>query len=392
MKFAVFSHVLPPSGSGQGVMLYRLLEPVPKDDYILISCKSEEYTKNEPTSSQRLPAKYYFLKTPPKAEAVIKDYLNRSFISRVASYISTIRAQVEELKEILVKEKCDTMIACTGDFFGMPVAYLAARKMKIRFIIYSFDDYVYQWVGVLRIVAWFFSLFAMRRADEIIVPNEFLQKAYIKRFKRKSVIIRNPHLPVPITKKEMIFDKNDFNILYTGASSAAHFDAFRNIAKALNLVKSRVKFHIFTGQPKEMLIKEGVVSDKIEVHNHVSQSEIRAIQQQANVLFLPLAFNSPLNEVVRTSAPGKTGEYLASGIPILAYAPRDSFVSWYFKKNKCGVVVDDIDPSVLADTIDAMAKNKESLCKYTKNAIDCAKNDFSIEKSRKIFMKLMSRT
>lgn len=389
MKFAVFSHVLPPSGSGQGVMLYRLLEPVPKEDYVLISCKSEEYSRSEPNSSKRLNSKYYFLKTPPKAEAVIKNYLNESFLSRVFSYLSTIRSQVKELKQILVEEKCDTLVACTGDFFGMPIAYLAVRKLKIRFIIYSFDDYVYQWIGVLRIVAWFVSLFAMRRSDEIIVPNEFLMKSYQKRFKRNSVVIRNPYLSTPITKTEIKFDQKYFNIVYTGAASAAHFDAFRNMAEAMDLTNIPAKFHLFTGQPPEMLKKEGVISDRVEIHSHVPQSEVGSIQQQADALFLPLAFDSPLNEVVRTSAPGKTGEYLASGIPILVYAPEDSFISWYFKKKKSGVVVDERDPKVLAEAIDKMAENDKLLQQYTKNALDCAKIDFSVDLARKKFIKMV---
>jgi hypothetical protein len=46
-------------------------------------------------------------------------------------------------------------------------------------------------------------------------------------------------------------------------------------------------------------------------HPHIPQSRVAAILRQADVLFLPLAFRSPIQEVIRTSAPGKMGEYLA---------------------------------------------------------------------------------
>lgn len=391
MKFAVFSHVLPPSGSGQGVVLYRLLEHLPQDEYVLISCKSEDNTTKEPQSSKRLLARYYFLKIPPKAEVVIKDYLKKTFVSRVISYLSTIKSQSKELKEILIKEKCDVLVACTGDFFGMPVAYLAARKLKIRFIIYSFDDYVYQWAGVLRTVARFISRFAFRRADDLIVPNEFLQKAYRGRFHRESTIIRNPYLPFPLAKKERLFNKDELNIIYTGAVSSAHFDAFKNLVEAMKLMQKPVKFHLFTGQHKEMLEREGIIGEQVQFHNHVDQSEISAIQKQADILFLPLAFNSPINETVRTSAPSKMGEYMVSGIPILVHAPKDSFLSWYFKKNNCGIVVDVLDPKILADTIFRTIEQKDTVKEITANAKERVKIDFSVNLARKNFMSVINQ-
>ena len=37
MKFAIISHVLPPSWSGQAMILFKLLKDVNPSDYILIS-------------------------------------------------------------------------------------------------------------------------------------------------------------------------------------------------------------------------------------------------------------------------------------------------------------------------------------------------------------------
>jgi hypothetical protein len=87
------------------------------------------------------------------------------------------------------------------------------------------------------------------------------------------------------------------------------------------------------------------------VHPHVDLQESLAIQHDADMLFLPLAFHSPIPEVLRTSAPGKMGEYLSSGRPILVHAPQDSFLSWFFRQHRCGVVVDSPDCGLLADAV-----------------------------------------
>ena len=75
------------------------------------------------------------------------------------------------------------------------------------------------------------------------------------------------------------------------------------------------------------------------------------IQRQAQVLFLPFAFHSPYPEVVRTSAPAKMAEYLAARRPILVHAPADSFVSHYFKRHGCGIVVDEPQPAAVAQAL-----------------------------------------
>jgi glycosyltransferase involved in cell wall biosynthesis len=72
----------------------------------------------------------------------------------------------------------------------------------------------------------------------------------------------------------------------------------------------------------------------------VSHPEVVQAQSSAHILFVPFDFNSPVPEVVRTSAPGKLGDYLACGTPILAHVPQDTFVRFYLTKYQCGLVAD----------------------------------------------------
>ncbi len=389
-KIAILSHVLPPSSNGQAIMLYRLLEKTPKQDYILILSRKYLGREKEPRSSKKLAGKYYTLEIPKETELTIREYMKKSLYRRAVSFISTVRTQTKQLKSILISEKCETLVACTGGFFDLFAAYLAVRKLKIRFVIYSFDDYVYQWTGILRVMVRMIAKRAFKRADQLIAPNEFLQKAYFSRYGKKSVIVRNPYIPFRISKQKKVFNKKEINIVYTGSVYFAHFDAFRNLIKAIELLDMPAKLHIFTGQPKQKLEKEGISGRQVIFHKNVDQSETCNVQKQADILFLPLAFDSPIGETIKTSAPGKMGEYLSSGRPILVHAPKNSYISWYFKKNKCGVVADTPDPKQLAEAIAEMIKNKSKSKEFIRNAIRRAKSDFSLEKARKNFSSVIS--
>src|SRR5262249_23312884 len=117
-------------------------------------------------------------------------------------------------------------------------------------------------------------------------------------------------------------------------------------------------------------------------HPHVAMVRALELQRRADILFLPLAFHSPYPHIIRTSAPGKMGELLTSGRPILVHAPADSFVSWYFHRYDCGVVVDRDDPALLADAVRRLIAEPDLRARIVANARLRARLDFSIARAR----------
>ncbi|HYE16132.1 MAG TPA: hypothetical protein VD968_16965 [Pyrinomonadaceae bacterium] len=105
-----------------------------------------------------------------------------------------------------------------------------------------------------------------------------------------------------------------------------------------------MKLHAYTTQRAEELAGRGIGGPAVVFHPHLSVAEMPGVQRRADLLFLPLAFESPYPDLVRTSAPVKFGEYLASRRPVLVHAPPRSFISWYCREHDCGLVVDESDP------------------------------------------------
>jgi glycosyltransferase involved in cell wall biosynthesis len=83
------------------------------------------------------------------------------------------------------------------------------------------------------------------------------------------------------------------------------------------------------------------------------------------------------------------GEYMASGRPILVHAPPDSFLSWYFKKYECGLVVDRNKPVELAHAIQQILDDGVLREQLKKNALARARTDFYLATARADFIKLL---
>ena len=113
------------------------------------------------------------------------------------------------------------------------------------------------------------------------------------------------------------------------------------------------------------------------------------LQQSADILFLPLAFDSPIPEVIRSSAPAKLGEYLAAGRPILVHAPAGSFVTELIRNAEAGVVVDTPDLRELARALLSIAGDGVLRTRITRNALQLA-SEFHVETARKALLSVLN--
>ena len=391
IKLALLSHILPPSPSGQATMLHRLLRTVPVENYCLIS--REDYSRGAFAKDKgRLPARYHHL--PPESQFGRPNRFGLYRVRDLANIMSQVYRRARRVAEVVKREKCGAIMACSGDVIDIPAGYLASRWAKVPFYAYLFDDYLYQWTRPLyRFFVKHAEPIALKRAAGVIVPNEFLRDEYRRRYGVECTVIHNPYEIEEIdegTVPSTVEAHHEARIVYTGAVYHAHFDAFRNLIAAIGqLGHQNVRLHLYTAQPREELDRENI-RGPIVYHDHVPPLEAHRMQRQADILFLPLSFNSDIPEVIKTSAPGKMGEYLASGRPILAHAPTDSFVSCYFKEHECGVVVDQSVPSILARAIERILDDEALRRRMTENARVRANVDFSLVVAQNKFLKLIS--
>ena len=374
------------------MVLYRLLSTLAADRYCLISREKYHDIRNDTAATERLPGRYYHLK--PQLQSPLLNVFKYCRFSSVVSILWEIFGRARQVKKVIQKENPELLIGCTGDLYDLPSGYLAARWTRVPFFSYIFDDYTYQWTGFYRAIAKRLEPPILKGSRTVIVTNEYMQEEYMRRYGFKSAIIHNP-CPLPhlrdLDREEKVFDGKRINMVYAGSIYHAHYDAFRNlIAATARLKEDDVRLHLFTAQPESELREKGICGPQVVHHSHISALEVQKVLRQADVLFLPLAFNSPIPELIRTSAPGKMAEYFSAGRPVLAHAPRDSFVSWFIRHNRCGVVVDRNIPETLSQHIKNLVSDDTLKMKIGSRARRMAERYFSIDEAAKSFHELIA--
>lgn len=384
-KFAIVTQVAPPQPSGQSVLLDRLLRNASADSYCLI------YSGDEDLGDGALPARTHHIR--PLMRFRFPDIRYFSWLTIMFNAFVGIVHRVVRIVQLARSENCGILIGCSGDLLNLPATWLASRWMGIPFVVYILDDYIYQWTGYRRNIAAFFERRFIGDASRVIVLNEFVQQDYADRYGIAPIVLHNPvSLPdlEAIDRAEAPVEGAAINIVYTGSIYHAHFDAFRNLIAVLGRLEDRaINLHIYTSQPFEWLRSHGIEGARVHYHEHISQNEVIAVLRWADILFLPLALHSTIPEVIRSSAPFKTSEYLAIGRPILVHVPPGCFLSWYFRKYNCGAVVDCDDADVLAATLCKLVAEVELRQALSANARNRAKVDFNLEVIRPAFFEIL---
>ena len=369
-KFAVLSPILPPSYAGQAMMLGYLLSCFSPDAYCLIS--STPYPPDAHAAAFHHLSVGQTVLTPllrrlPKINAdkdtpwhrvlrpllKVYQYGRGDYGAAISDWV--VDALQAELQAILAQEGCDILVVSTGVPHEMLAAYRACQASGVAFVPYIFDYLGLAHTGDRRAYALRYEGEMLRGAAAIVVTNEFMGAEYRRLYGVESTIVRNPcrlHDLAQLDAAPPLLPADTFNIVYTGSVYSAHYDAFRNlIAAVTRLDRADVTIHVYTPQLPLTLRNAGLQGQGFHVHGPVDHATSVLLQRQADVLFLPLAFESAIPETIMTSSPGKVGEYLAVGRPILVHVPPDSFLSWYFREHACGLVVDANDPAVLAEAL-----------------------------------------
>ena len=386
MKVALVSETLPPAKTGQAVTLGRLFERAGPRDYCLVSA-------SPPAEGEgRLPGAYHRLRTGFRLTRGHR--LGLSHAREAANVVADVWGRARQLGAILRRERCDVVVACTGDLPDLPAAYIASRRAGLPFFAFIFDHYSYrEWRSpARRVLAARFERVLLRGADGVIALNETVRDDLRSRHGVEPEVIHNsfdigPYVaPLPEPRAARA---GEVRIVFTGDVYEAHYDAFRNLLAAVGRAGvPGMSLHLYTARDEAELAAAGIRGPVVN-HGYLPPSEVARAQREADVLFLPLAFESPYPDLVRTSAPTKLGEYLAARRPVVVHAPPGSFPAWYFREHGCGVVVDRLDPVALAEALARVVGDESLREEIVARGWERARADFDKEVARQNFWRLL---
>lgn len=388
-RIGIVTTAAPPSPNGQARVLGQIT--VPSSAIPIFMTDQTDILESE---AERF-GRYYKL-SKPQFRIIDRSLGKFQGLNRAGGLVRTVISRAQEVIAVLRKDPVDILVGCSGNPFDLSASCLAAKRLRLPFVAYLFDDPVYQWeAGIYRRAAKLAERIWGRSADAIIVPNEVLAADIQLRLPRAHIhVVRNPVDPMAFSVADQKVANNlptsaaPWRLLYLGSVYSAQADAFGNLIAALDMQNGRFVLELYTAQFSSELVTKQLASPHCFAHPHVSHATAVQLQQQAGILFLPLAFNSPIPEVIRSSAPAKLGEYLAAGRPILVHAPAGSFVAELIRKAEAGIVVDTPDPTRLADALDSLSTDSELRERIVLNATRLAR-EFAVDRARSTFSSIL---
>ncbi len=389
ISLGIVSTALPNTRSGQGNVLKKILEAVIIRDYCVFSDASN---LSEIDVCSNVSGRVISLADPDRRQSWFKQKVDQYFKWSTISLDREVFRRRDIITAEIRKHPVDALVACTASLTDIPAAFLASQEIGIPFFPYFFDDYVHQWRSPKqREFASKWEKRALPKAKAIFCPNETLAEDIEGRHGIKSVIIRNP---IPLAKTVRV-DKTKHNdnksicIVYTGSVYDVQLDCFERLLEAGRLSDCTIELKIYSSQPPDVAPDIAKMSNVVW-NGFVSQDIAIKAQSEADLLFLPLSFSESLAGVVRSAAPGKTGELLASRTPILAHAPKDSFLSTFLKKHNAAYVVDTPSAKEIASVLKCILEDKRKMEEIVENAYALSA-EFSIEKAAEIFMSTLTK-
>lgn len=382
LSFAFVSHVLPPGWSGQAMVMARLLNCIPRETVLLISQGGHGGQTLGEDGVRRVIL-------PPELG---RRLWARGGILALLAIAYRLLVRGWRIARVVRAERCEVVVAGTGDLIDLPSTALACALLRIPLVVYLFDDYLSQWGFAPKVQRWarIMERRFIARAAAVIVPNETLADEIRARHGIECVVIRNPALSLAQPEGTARPDTRAPVIVYTGAVYHVNYGAFRTLVAALEMLPGiKPRLAIYSAQDRLQLEREGLRGPAVGLHPHVDPVEAARLQQNADVLFIGFSFDSDVPVIVRTSAPGKLGDYLASGRPILALVPSDSFLARYLREHECGLVVDRDDPEVLAIALKRLLQEPGLAERLARNALERARSEFAPEVAAARFLSVL---
>ncbi|WP_157757100.1 glycosyltransferase [Pannonibacter phragmitetus] len=402
--FAFSSRFLPPMWSGQAVVIRRLLSAIPPEHYRLIGHPVLASRSGADDFVGNVGGRYFPL---PPIKPVLPLYFTHHysrpfigpllrFFAPVIASISIWHGSIQRARQIVScfrdpEHRPKILIGCTGDYHDPLATLIAARVLGVKAALYYFDDYREQWWAdrhIMPAIA-LIERFIVPRASFMIAPNEFMRDKLVRDFKTKCYVLRNPmhssSLPPLVTRFPA--DGKKVKLVFTGAVYHLNYSVFRSIIAALEAIKDfDAELHIYTAQSHDHLRSEGIDGPKVVLHQHAKPEEVVEAQSNADILLIPFSMDTRAAELVRTSATAKLADYLATGRPILAIAGKDSFLSWYLRKNNAGIAAHSESPLEIAKAVSLIAGSPELRTQLRENARRIAVEEFDpIRLSQQLF-------
>ena len=234
----------------------------------------------------------------------------------------------------------------------------------------------------------------LKLVDTHLGISDYMAMAYKKRYKIDFITFHNPIKLDFWQKGQKKHYKlsSEPKLMYAGRIGLGIDNSLQTIARAiekLNMeMQINLQFVIQSAEPPSWVKNYPVVVHK----SFVPYSQLPYEFGSPDFLILPYDFSPESLAYIKYSMPTKASEYMASGTPIIIYAPQETALVDYAMRNNWATIVTDKEENILVEALKKMISNKG----YRQNLAETAKNiatqRHDIRAVTKDFQKILTNT
>lgn len=206
--------------------------------------------------------------------------------------------------------------------------------------------------------------------------SDLMSQEYKRRYGRASLAFHNP-IETDFWRKYQRSDyelANSPEILYAGRTGLGIDASLETIARAVQQVNQEtglsIRFSLQTGERPAWVSRYSCVQHR----TFVPYGELPRVFAAADLLILPYDFSEGALKFIKYSMPTKASEFMASGTPILIFAPEETAIVDYAQAYGWAEVVTKDEVTQLAATIRRLVEDRTAREILGRRAVQIAEN------------------
>lgn len=280
--------------------------------------------------------------------------------------------------------KPEVIYTCAANIRIMKVVRHVAKHYSIPVVVHLMDD----WPKTLYTTSLLSLPFRInmkhqlkqlyKMSDVNYAITEGLGKKYSEKYSRRHITLMNPTKVEGYFREEREAD-TPIRFLYAGSLSLRRDESLLAIADVLQKLDHaglKNEFDLYipplldTEETKSRFLKYGA-----KIYSYVPANEVYELYVKYDVLVFTESFLPEIIEFTTLSLSTKIPEYLAAGVPMLAYLPESLYSSMFLRRNQVAQVANDME--ALKNACKKLISNKDLRKQLSENAYQLAEREFS---------------
>ena len=190
-------------------------------------------------------------------------------------------------------------------------------------------------------------------------------------------------------------DNENFDIIYAGTINVKNIKSLKKFAYTVDKIATtskKIRFRLFSFQPRlNAYAPEFNNYSKTSIAEVPEGDDIVTLLKSGDLLLLPVDFTDEVKRITRYSMFTKVPAYMASGVPILLWAPDGIAVTEYARREKWAFVLDSEFPKDLKKILYEIIDNEINREIVSSRAMQLSEKRHDSRKISEQFHKLLIR-